>query len=63
MEVVISGKAAKDTIRGLLLQARQGDKPVGTFTVAPNDQFAQLLDCGSPGVSITILTLFSYIGN
>ncbi|XP_026738101.1 putative defense protein Hdd11 [Trichoplusia ni] len=53
MEVVISGKTPKDTIRGLLLQARQGDKPVGTFTVAPNDPFAQLLNCGQPGNAVT----------
>ncbi|KAL4715202.1 hypothetical protein ACJJTC_012249 [Scirpophaga incertulas] len=53
MEVVISGKAASNTIRGLLLQARHGDKPVGTFTVPPNDPFAQLLNCGTPGNAVT----------
>ncbi|CAG9784576.1 unnamed protein product [Diatraea saccharalis] len=53
MEVVISGKAPSDTIRGLLLQARDGDKPIGTFTVAPNDEFAQLLNCGTPGNAVT----------
>ncbi|CAH0404677.1 unnamed protein product [Chilo suppressalis] len=53
MEVVISGKGPSNTIRGLLLQARHGDKPVGTFTVAPNDNFAQLLNCGTPGNAVT----------
>ncbi|XP_052757876.1 putative defense protein Hdd11 [Galleria mellonella] len=53
MEVVISGKQPNNTIRGLLLQARQGNNIVGTFTVAPNDPFAQLLDCGSPGNAVT----------
>ncbi|XP_059059285.1 putative defense protein Hdd11 [Achroia grisella] len=53
MEVVISGKQANDTIKGLLLQARQGNNIVGTFNVAPNDPFAQLLDCGTPGNAVT----------
>ncbi|KAL0848994.1 hypothetical protein ABMA28_013376 [Loxostege sticticalis] len=52
MEVVISGKDASNTIRGLLLQARQGDKPVGTFAVQPNDYF-QLINCGTPGNAVT----------
>ncbi|PZC83325.1 putative defense protein Hdd11 [Helicoverpa armigera] len=53
MEVVISGKAPSNTIRGLLLQARQGDKIVGKFTLKPNDPFAQLLNCGEPGNAVT----------
>ncbi|XP_028179339.1 putative defense protein Hdd11 [Ostrinia nubilalis] len=52
LEVVISGKGASDTIRGLLLQARVGDKPVGTFTIPPNEPF-QLLNCGTAGNSVT----------
>lgn len=53
MEVVISGTDSSNTIAGLLLQARKGDKPVGTFIITPpNDEIAQLLNCGTPGVSI-----------
>lgn len=51
MEVVITGKGPANTIRGLLLQARLGDKIVGKFTLKPSDNFAQLLNCGEPGVS------------
>ncbi|KAI8427609.1 hypothetical protein MSG28_002098 [Choristoneura fumiferana] len=50
MEVVISGKGPSNTMRGLLLQARQGDKIVGKFTLPPNDRFAQLINCGESGV-------------
>nr|QTY40882.1 venom polypeptide precursor [Doratifera vulnerans] len=53
MEVVITAKDPKKAIKGLLLQARQGDEPIGTFTVAPNDNFAQLLNCGTPGNAVT----------
>ncbi|CAH2066335.1 unnamed protein product, partial [Iphiclides podalirius] len=53
IEVTISGASPSDTMRGLLLQARKGEDIVGTFTLDPNDQFAQLLNCGSPGNSIT----------
>ncbi|XP_049869367.1 putative defense protein Hdd11 [Pectinophora gossypiella] len=53
IEVVISGKEESNTIGGLLLQARQGNKPVGTFTVLPNDPFAKPLNCGSPGNAVT----------
>lgn len=52
IEVVISGKDKSNTIAGLLLQARKGDKPIGTFKITPpNNQIAQLLNCGTPGVS------------
>ncbi|KAJ2944605.1 hypothetical protein O0L34_g3959 [Tuta absoluta] len=53
MQVVISGKSASNTIGGLLLQARVGNKPVGTFSVPAGDRFAQLLNCGSPGNAVT----------
>ncbi|XP_068621395.1 putative defense protein Hdd11 [Battus philenor] len=53
LEVTISGNKPTDTMRGLLLQARKGEDIVGTFTVDPNDSFAQLLNCGSPGNAIT----------
>ncbi|KAG6459360.1 putative defense protein Hdd11-like [Manduca sexta] len=53
MQVTISGKKPENTMRGILLQARQGDKIVGKFTLDDNDSFAQLLDCGEPGNAIT----------
>nr|Q5MGQ0.1 RecName: Full=Putative defense protein 1; Short=DFP-1; Flags: Precursor [Lonomia obliqua]AAV91350.1 defense protein 1 [Lonomia obliqua] len=53
VEVVISGKTPEDTMLGILLEARQGDKIVGTWNVAPDDDFAQLLDCGAPGNAVT----------
>ncbi|XP_072936368.1 putative defense protein Hdd11 [Epargyreus clarus] len=52
MEVVISGKSSADTIRGLMLQARAGDKPVGTFQISPNDPF-KLLKCSAAGDTVT----------
>ncbi|CAH1645074.1 unnamed protein product [Spodoptera littoralis] len=53
LEIVISGNGPTDTIRGLLVQARAGDKPIGKFTLKPNDPFAQLLNCGEPGNAVT----------
>lgn len=49
----IKGNTAGDTIKGFLLQARIGDKPVGKFTVK-STKYAQLLDC-SGGKSVSIL--------
>nr|AIC33904.1 defensin [Antheraea pernyi] len=51
IEVTISGNTPEDFFRGILLEARQGDKIVGTWTV--NDDFSQLLDCGEPGNAVT----------
>ncbi|KAH9640923.1 hypothetical protein HF086_015618 [Spodoptera exigua] len=51
LEIVISGNGPANKIRGLLAQARAGDKPIGKFTLKPSDPFAQLLNCGEPGVS------------
>lgn len=52
IEVVISGKDKTNTIAGLLMQARQGATPVGTFQIPLPNDYSQLLDCGTPGVSI-----------
>lgn len=60
MEVVITGKSSSDIMRGILLQARHGDEIVGTFTLNPNERFAQLLDCGAPGVSICMSFLVAH---
>ncbi|XP_047987245.1 putative defense protein Hdd11 [Leguminivora glycinivorella] len=53
IEVVITGKAPSNTMRGLLLQARKGDEIVGKFTLKPNDRFAQLMNCGEPGNAVS----------
>ncbi|CAH0726522.1 unnamed protein product, partial [Brenthis ino] len=56
MEVTIAGKSSADTIRGLMLQARtgdKGDKIVGLFTVAPNDPLARTLKCSANGDTVT----------
>ncbi|XP_041970353.1 putative defense protein Hdd11-like [Aricia agestis] len=53
LEVTISGKTPKDTIKGLMLQARVGDQPVGTFKLAPNEQLVQLLKCSNAGDTVT----------
>lgn len=52
--VTIKGRHNDDTIKGLLVQARVGDTPVGKFDVSPSRQYIQTLDCGSSrGVSIS----------
>ncbi|XP_047544731.1 putative defense protein Hdd11 [Vanessa atalanta] len=53
MQVTISGKTANDTIRGIMLQARAGDKIVGTFKVDPNHPLAQTMNCGVDGDTVT----------
>lgn len=45
--VSIKGRSQDDTIKGLLVQARVGDTPIGVFDVSPSKQYIQLLDCGS----------------
>lgn len=47
----IQGNGAGNTIKGFMVQARIGDKPVGKFTVK-SKKHAQLLNCsGGSGVS------------
>ncbi|KAG5676743.1 hypothetical protein PVAND_006552 [Polypedilum vanderplanki] len=54
VEVTIQGKTAKDTIKGLLVQARVGNTPIGTFDASASSQYIQLLNCGnSKGSAIT----------
>lgn len=49
VKVTIRGNNADDKILGFLIQARDGQTPVGTFKVV--DQLnSQLLSCGSKGV-------------
>lgn len=47
VEIRIRGKTANDLIKGLLVQARVGDTPIGKFDVSPSRQYVQTLDCGS----------------
>jgi len=52
IEITIQGKSDDDTMKGMFVQARVGDTPVGTFDVSPSSQYIQLRDCGnSKGVS------------
>nr|Q0Q029.1 RecName: Full=Putative defense protein 1; Short=DFP-1; Flags: Precursor [Antheraea mylitta]ABG72705.1 putative defense protein [Antheraea mylitta] len=53
VEVTISGKTPEDTMRGILLEARQGDNIVGTWTVPPGDDFSQPMNCGEPNNAVT----------
>nr|Q765V4.1 RecName: Full=Putative defense protein Hdd11-like; Flags: Precursor [Samia ricini]BAD05929.1 hypothetical protein [Samia ricini] len=53
IDVVISGKTPEDKMAGILLEARQGDKIVGTWTVSPDDTFSQPLNCGEPNNAVT----------
>ncbi|XP_058819384.1 putative defense protein Hdd11 [Topomyia yanbarensis] len=45
--VTVKGNTNKDTIKGLLCQARVGETAVGSFDVPPNNNFIQTLDCGN----------------
>ncbi|KAJ8726206.1 hypothetical protein PYW07_000904 [Mythimna separata] len=60
MEVVVSGNTPANKIRGLLVEARNVKPKVpivpeilGTWTLAPNEKVAQLLNCGAPGNAVT----------
>lgn len=45
--VTVKGNSPKDTIKGLLCQARVGETPVGSFDVPPNNNYVQTLACGN----------------
>ncbi|XP_055599319.1 putative defense protein Hdd11 [Uranotaenia lowii] len=49
--VTVQGNSAKDTIKGLLCQARVGNTPVGSFDVPPNNNYIQTVDCGNSKLS------------
>jgi hypothetical protein len=58
IKVTIQGKTAEDTIKGLIVQARVGDTPVGSFDTTPSSQYIQLLNCGnSKGVRRLLLII------
>lgn len=54
VQLKLQGNGAGDTIKGFMIQARIGDKPVGKFTVK-SKKHAQLLNCGGQAVSFRIL--------
>lgn len=45
--ITIKGKSASDNMKGLLIQARVGETPIGYFDVSPTSESLQLLDCGT----------------
>ncbi|XP_062545744.1 putative defense protein Hdd11-like [Armigeres subalbatus] len=45
--ITVQGNTPKDTIKGLLCQARVGETAVGSFDVPPNNNYIQSLDCGN----------------
>lgn len=45
--ITITGKSQDDTFKGLLVEARVGDTPVGSFDVSQSRQYIQTLDCGN----------------
>lgn len=52
IQIIIKGRSADDVIKGILVQARVGETPIGSFDASPSSQHIQLLDCGnSRGVS------------
>lgn len=51
IDVKIQGNSAGDTIKGFMIQARIGDKPIGKFVIKAK-KHSQLLNCsGGSGVS------------
>lgn len=59
VKVTIKGKKNDQTFKGLIVQARVGNTPIGAFDVSPSNQYIQLLDCGSSrGVSLCNQQLF-----
>ncbi|CRL00397.1 CLUMA_CG013664, isoform A [Clunio marinus] len=45
--ITIRGRSNDDTFKGLLVQARVGDTPIGSFDVSPSRQYIQTLSCGN----------------
>jgi Reeler domain len=45
--ITIKGRKSDDVIKGLLVQARVGDTPIGSFDVSPSREYIQILNCGS----------------
>lgn len=47
IEVTIKGKSKENVIKGLMVQARVGDTPIGVFDASPSSNYVQTLDCGN----------------
>lgn len=47
IQIVLKGKSATDKIKGLLVQARVGNQPIGKFSVPSNSAYVQTVDCGN----------------
>lgn len=47
IEITIRGKGSNNVIEGLLVQARSGDTPIGSFDVSSSRQYIQVLNCGN----------------
>lgn len=47
VQLTIKGKSANDKIKGLMVQARVGNTPIGKFSVPSNSAYVQTLDCGN----------------
>lgn len=50
IDLTLKGKSQHNQILGFLVQAREGDTPIGKFTVL-DDDISQLLTCENEGVS------------
>lgn len=60
--VTIKGRGKDDTIKGLLVQARIGETPIGQFDVDQSRQYVQVLSCdGGRNVSVELSRLISII--
>ncbi|XP_050675501.1 putative defense protein Hdd11 [Leptidea sinapis] len=53
IQVTVTGKSPSDTVRGLMMQARAGDKPVGTFTIDSTNKLVRLMKCDNNGDTVT----------
>jgi hypothetical protein len=47
VEVTLVGKTSSDNFKGLMVEARVGEIPIGKFDVSPSRESIQLLDCGT----------------
>ncbi|XP_063702426.1 putative defense protein Hdd11 [Culicoides brevitarsis] len=47
IQITLKGKEAKDKIKGLLVQARVGQTPIGKFSVPANNPHVQAINCGN----------------
>jgi len=45
VDLTLRGKGADDTFKGLLVQARVGETPIGQFDVAQSGHYIQTLSC------------------